>query len=178
MRAASAAMDDRSGCAILVELARTLKTDNEIYYVFTVQEEVGTRGAIAAAYGIMPDIGLAVDITPAYDMPKSPFAGIDLGKGPAIKIMDNSVICHPGVVAMMQRAAENAGIPYQNEVLTLGGTDASAIQLSRGGMPSGALSIPTRYQHTCAEMIEWSDIEQSVALLGEIARGDLSCRTN
>ena len=167
----SKAMDDRVGCAVLVALARTQpETGNEINYVFTVQEEVGLRGARTAAWGIMPDMALAVDVTSVGDLPESHHMAVSLGKGPTIKIKDNSIICHPDVVERLRVRAEEAGIPVQYEVLTAGGTDAGSIHLTAGGIPTGAVSIPTRFVHSPSEMIALSDVKSAVDLLAAFIR--------
>lgn len=164
------AMDDRIGCAILVETARRLPRDlpQSICFVFSVQEEVGLRGAITAAYRLNPGYGLAVDVTRAGDTPEAPLMDISLGKGPAIKVKDSSMISNPRVRGFMIETAAAAGIPYQLEVLERGGTDAGAIQVSREGVPSGTLSIPCRYVHTPSEMVDAGDVRHAVALLEKL----------
>lgn len=165
-RAISKALDDRIGCFILIEALKQLKNaENDIYLVFTSQEELGTRGAKTAAYGINPDLGIAIDVTRTGDTPESKNMGIALGKGPAIKIMDKSIICHPKVKELLTKTAEGNNIPYQLEVLKSGGTDAGAIHLTHEGIPSGALSIPTRYIHSPGEMVDLEDVENSILLL-------------
>ncbi len=168
---AGTAMDDRAGCAIQVETLRRLgETKNEIVAVFTVQEEVGCRGAMAAAFDVEPDMGVALDVTLCGDTPKGPKIAVKAGEGIAVKILDSSLICHPGVVKAMEEAAERAGAKYQREVLTAGGTDASSIQRSRGGVPSGVLSIPCRYVHSPNETVSLDDMENGVKLLVELLK--------
>ena len=168
---AGTAMDDRAGCAILIEMLKRLgETKNEIVAVFTVQEEVGLRGAQAAAFDVAPDMGIALDVTLCGDTPKGPKIAVKAGAGIAVKILDNSLICHPGVVKAMEEAAERAGAKYQREVLTAGGTDAGAIQRSRGGVPSGVLSIPCRYVHSPNETVSLDDMENGVKLLCELLK--------
>jgi endoglucanase len=170
---AGPAMDNRAGCALLAEALKALgETPNEIAAVFTSQEEVGLRGARAAAYDLSPDIGIALDVTLCGDTPKGHVMSVKLGGGIAIKIMDNSLICHPGVVKKLEAAAERAGAKCQREVLTAGGTDAGAIQLTKGGIPAGVLSIPCRYVHSAAETVCISDMEEGVKLLVEFLRSD------
>ncbi|GAB6876753.1 M42 family metallopeptidase [Thermaerobacter litoralis] len=166
-RLVAKAMDDRSGCAVVMEaMARLDDSPHEVFFVFTVQEEVGLRGARTAAYGIEPDVAVAVDITLAGDTPEPRYrVAVELGKGPAIKVKDNSQIAHPLVRRWMETAAEEHGIPYQWEVLPFGGTDAGAMQLARAGVPAGTLSIPTRYAHTPGEMVDAGDLEQAARLL-------------
>ncbi len=160
------AMDDRISCAVeLQALLEMGESPNDIYFVFTVQEEVGTRGAMVSAFGVEPDLGIAIDVTLSGDTPEDdPFAVV-LGKGPAIKVMDSGSIAHPGVKNWMIKGAQEMELPYQLEVLKFGGTDARAIQMSRGGVPSGCISVPTRYVHTSVEMVDMDDVENSVKLL-------------
>jgi putative aminopeptidase FrvX len=159
-------MDDRIACAILIETMRLLKgSPHELYFVFTTQEEVGVRGATTSAFGIDPDLGLAVDVTGTGDTPKGSKMAVGLGKGPAVKVKDAGMLADPRVVAWMIRAAEKAKIPYQREVLEGGSTDARAIQLTRGGVPAGCLSIPSRYVHTPSEMVDYDDVQNAVKLL-------------
>ncbi len=160
------AFDDRIGCAVLVKLLDELRDcPHDLYIVFTVQEELGLRGAMTSAYGIAPDVAVAVDVTLTGDTPEAPKMAVSLGKGPAIKVKDARMISHPGVRQAMIRAAEEAGIPYQLEVLEGGTTDAAAIQLTREGVPAGVLSIPCRYVHTPSEMVDLRDVENAVKLL-------------
>ena len=166
-RLVAKAMDDRSGCAVVMEaMARLEDSPHEVYFVFTVQEEVGLRGARTASFGIEPDVAVAVDITLAGDTPEPEHrVAVELGKGPAVKVKDNSQIAHPLVRRWMEGTAEAEGIPYQLEVLPFGGTDAGAMQLARAGVPAGTLSIPTRYAHTPGEMVDAGDLEGAVRLL-------------
>lgn len=165
------AMDDRIGCAVLVEAARRLPRTlpQGVCFVFSVQEEVGLRGAATAAYRLEPGYGFAVDVTSVGDTPEAPLMAVGLGKGPAIKIKDRSVLCHPRVRELMIDTAEKERIPYQLEVLEFGGTDAGAIHLSRGGVPSGALSIPCRYVHAPSEMVDAGDVRHAVTLVEKLA---------
>lgn len=170
-RMVSPAMDNRAGCAVLIELLRELITDNEVACAFTTQEEVGLRGARAAAFELDPDMGVALDVTTSCDTPKcARSSSCVLGKGPTIKIMDSSMVCSPQVVREMRRAAQRAGVEYQDEVLTAGGTDGAAMQLTRGGVPSGVISLPCRYVHTPVEMVEVSDLEGAVRILRELVK--------
>jgi putative aminopeptidase FrvX len=165
-RLVSKSMDDRIGCAVAITVLQSIKsTPHEIYFVFTTQEEVGTRGAGTAAFGLDPDIGVAVDVTPAEDTPPNIRTGVGLGKGPAIKIQDSGMIADPRVVAWMERIAKKNKIPYQREVLVRGTTDARAIQIARAGVPSGCLSIPCRYVHSPSETVDYRDVQGGVALL-------------
>ncbi len=165
-RLVAKSMDDRIGCAVMVLAMRRLdSTPNDCYFVFTTQEEVGLRGARTSSYGISPDIGISLDVTKTGDTPKALTMAVSLGKGTAIKVCDKSIICHPKVKGLMVEAAKKHNIPYQMEVLDVGGTDSGAIHLTKEGVPSGVISIPTRYVHTPSEMVDIGDIEASVELL-------------
>ncbi len=168
-RLVAKAMDDRISCAILIETLKQLKTSpHQLFFVFSAQEEVGLRGATTAAYGIDPDIGLSVDVTDTGDTPKGERMDVRLGDGPAIKIRDGGMLSDPRIVEWMVKTAKAKKLPYQLEVLEGGTTDARAIQLTRAGVLSGCLSIPTRYLHTPAEMVDYRDVENSVSLLLEL----------
>ncbi len=165
-RIASPAMDDRCACALLVELLLYSENQkNTIVGVFSTQEEVGLRGATVAAYGVNPDIGLALDVTAWGDTPGTKLPDIKLGKGPAVKIMDRSMIATPLVRDALFEAAASADIPVQREVLPFGGTDGAAIQHARAGIPSGTLSIPCRYVHSACEMIDMRDMDGALQVL-------------
>ena len=168
-RLVSKAMDDRISVVVMIETLRQLKSSPyEVYFVFTAQEEVGVRGAATAAYGIDPDIGLAIDVTRTGDTPKGITMDVSLGKGPAIKVKDAGMIVDPRIVDWMAKTAEKSKIPYQLEVLEHGGTDARAIQLTRAGVPAGCLSIPCRYIHSPSEMVDLNDVENAVKLLAAL----------
>lgn len=165
-RLSAPAMDDRIACYVLLEAMLSLEeTNNEIIAVFSVQEEVGLRGATTAAYTVNPDMGIAIDVTGTGDVPKAKTKlAIELGKGAAVKIMDRSLICTPAVVEMMESLAKKKGITVQREVLPYGGTDAGAIQKTRSGVPSGAISIPCRYIHSGAETVDLRDVQACIDL--------------
>jgi putative aminopeptidase FrvX len=170
-RLVAKSMDDRVGVLVAIETLRVLKsTPHDVYFVFTTQEEVGTRGATTSAYGVDPDVGIALDVTPSGDTPNSLKMEMALGKGPCIKIQDVGMISDPRVVQWMIRAAEKNKIPYQREVLLLGGTDARAIQVARAGVPAGCISIPVRYVHSPSEMVDFSDVQNAVKLLTALLR--------
>lgn len=165
-RLVSKAMDDRIGVAVLIETLRKLKNSpNQVYFVFSVQEEVGLRGATTAAFGLDPDIGIAVDVTRSGDTPKGFKMDVSLGSGPAVKVRDSGMLSDPKVVNWMVNTAEKAKIPYQLEVLESGTTDARAIQLTRAGVPAGCISIPCRYVHSPSEMVDYNDVQNAVLLL-------------
>ena len=159
------ALDDRVGCFIMMEALKRIKNPAfDLYFVFTVQEEVGLRGAKTSAYSVDPDYGVAFDVTIAYDTPKARKLPQKLRGGAAIKIKDSSVLCHPAVYRHMESCAKANGIKYQFEILESGGTDSGAIHLSRGGVPSGVISVPTRNLHSASEMCALSDVEDCVEL--------------
>jgi tetrahedral aminopeptidase len=172
-RLVAKSMDNRAGVLIAIETLRALQgksIPHDLYFVFTTQEEVGTRGAATSAYGIDPDVGIAVDVTPTGDTPHALKMEMALGKGPCIKFQDVGAISDPRVVQWMIRAAERNKIPYQREVLLIGGTDARAIQSARAGVPSGCISIPVRYVHSPSEMIDFDDLQNTVKLLAAVLR--------
>ncbi|MBQ8850138.1 MAG: M20/M25/M40 family metallo-hydrolase [Clostridia bacterium] len=166
-------LDDRIGCAVLLDIAEKLKdteTDGDVYYVFSVQEEVGCRGSMTAAFGISPDYSLCFDVTGTGDTLGATSMACKLGGGAAVKIKDSSVICSEEVVNTLCRIAEEKKIPYQREILTYGGTDTSSMQLSGAGSLAGALSIPTRYIHSGVETCDLADAEACVALAVEFVK--------
>ncbi len=158
--------DDRVGCLALLEALKNIKnTDNDLYFVFTVQEEVGSRGAKPAAYRIEADIGIAVDVTSVSGKPDSPKSSAKLGNGAAIKIKDASVICSYEIVEKMREIANKKKIKHQDEIIISGGTDTSVIQVAGAGCLAGAISIPTAYIHSVNEMIDISDVKEAVKLI-------------
>ncbi|MCC6838181.1 MAG: M42 family metallopeptidase [Bacteroidia bacterium] len=162
-------IDNRVSVFILIETLRELKTSPyDVYAVFTVQEEVGIRGANASALQISPDFGFGLDTTIAFDVPgaKAYEMVTKLGDGVAVKIMDASTICDYRMVKFMKQTAEKHKIKYQTEILPAGGTDTAAVQrMNPGGAISGAISIPTRHIHQVIEMADKSDIRASIDLL-------------
>ncbi|MDD2921113.1 MAG: M42 family metallopeptidase [Anaerolineales bacterium] len=174
-RIAAKSLDDRAGVAVLIETLRGIKsTQNDLYFVFTTQEEVGSHGAGTAAYGIDPDLGIAVDVTPTGDTPASLKMVMELGKGPCIKIRDAFMLADPRMVTWMIQTAEKAKIPYQREVLLVGSSDAREIQVARAGVIAGAVSIPVRYVHSASEMVDYRDLKNSVKLLIALLGKDAS----
>jgi len=162
------AFDDRIGCVIMIEaLKRLKKTECTIYAVGTVQEEVGLRGAGTSAFGLYPDFGIALDVTVSGDTPevKETDAPIKMGKGPSLTIADAGMIVPPKVLRLMVDAAEENKIPYQLETGLPGSTDAARILLTRDGVPSGAISIPTRYIHSPTSLLNLEDVENALKLL-------------
>ena len=160
-------LDNRVSCAVLIEVLRSLKAlQYDAYFVFTTQEEVGLRGAKAAAFGIMPDLGIAIDVTGTGDIINpAHIMSVKLGAGPTVKIKDASVICSPMVRRLLEQTAEKHQIPYQPEILEYGGTDTASIQLTGTGIPAGCISIPTRYIHSMSETCSMSDVENAARLL-------------
>lgn len=161
-------LDDRVGVFVMIEAMRSLKSHAvRVHAVATTQEEVGIRGAEVAARALRPDLGIALDVTLANDVPGAPAQEhvTHLGDGAAIKVMDSSVICDHRIVEALKKIARARRIPHQIEVLTRGGTDTAAIQRAGRGVPAGCISIPTRYIHSVTEMAHVRDVEASVRLL-------------
>ena len=162
-------LDNRIAVFILMEvLAKMDKPAYDTYAVFTVQEEVGIRGAQVATQKIQPDFGFGLDTTIAYDVPGAAEHEkiTSLGKGVAIKIMDASTICDTRMVTFMQKQADSNKIRWQNEILTAGGTDTASIQrMTPGGSIAGAFSIPTRHIHQVIEMVHKSDVKNCIDLM-------------
>jgi len=173
-RLISKAMDDRVCAAILIEVLKQMGDSvHEVYFVFSTQEEVGLRGATAAAYSIDPDLGISVDVTLTGDTPRGVTMDVSLGKGPAIKVRDSGMLADPRLVDLMVRTAKANEIPYQMEILLGGSTDAKAMQISRAGMPAGCVSVPCRYVHSPSEMVDIRDVEQAVQLIKSIIAGPI-----
>ena len=166
-RIAGRPLDDRIGCAVLVKIAEKLKETpvaDDVYFVFSVQEEVGLRGATTAAFGIKPDIGIAYDVTGTGDCPGAARMVCSLGGGAAIKLKDNSLICDYELTQEFVAMAKEKDIKHQMEILPFGGTDTAAIQVSGAGVKVAALSIPTRYLHSGVEMLDLADADACVDL--------------
>ncbi|MEM1320881.1 MAG: M42 family metallopeptidase [Bacteroidota bacterium] len=167
----SKSLDNRVSVFILLEMLRELKDQAvpyDIYATFTVQEEVGIRGAISAAHQINPDFGFGLDVTIAFDVPGAqPHEMVSkLGKGAAIKVMDGSTICDYRMVAYLKEQADKKGIPWQVEVLPRGGTDTAGLQrYGKSGAIAGAISIPLRHIHQTIEMAHKGDIRHCIDLL-------------
>lgn len=164
-------LDNRLAVFILIETLKRLKGKKlpyDLYAVFTVQEEVGIRGANVSALKIKPDFGFGLDTTIAFDLPGAAKHEMitELGKGTAIKIMDASTICDYRMVDFMKKTADKHKIKWQPEILTAGGTDTAGIQrMTEGGSIAGAVSIPTRHLHQVIEMAHKEDISGSIDLL-------------
>ena len=165
-RVASPAMDDRCACALLAKLLQTLgATEDTVIAAFTVQEEVGCRGAATASFAEAPDIGIALDVTAWGDTPETKLPDIRLGDGIGVKVMDHGSISNPKLRDELLLCGEKAGVKTQREVLPFGGTDAGAMQLSRGGIPVCTLSVPCRYVHSACEVIDLRDMEAGLQVL-------------
>ena len=174
-RVISPYMDNRIACLVLLLVMERLgETDNDLYFVFSSQEEVGCRGAKTAAWAIDPDYGVAVDVCSTDDMPGSKHQVTALcGKGAAVNVMDHSVICHPEMVARLTALAQERGIPVQMGVSRMGGTDAGSIHQTRAGVYTGGISIPCRYVHTPTELVDLGDVEACARLAAAFAMCEL-----
>jgi endoglucanase len=163
------AFDDRVGCAVLVELLRGERFRCDIHAAFTVQEEVGLRGARVAAYAIEPDCAFALEGTIADDIPKDKDVSptTELGQGPAITVMDRSYIADRRLVQLLTTTAEALSIPYQIKQPGIGGTDAGAIQPAREGVPSVTVAVPCRYIHGPSALMSLDDLENTTQLMRE-----------
>ena len=175
-RVAGRPIDDRVGCLVLLAIAEKLAKDEidaDVYYVFSVQEEVGCRGSKTASYKIAPTESICVDVTGTGDLPGASPMACALGKGAAIKIKDSSVICHEEVVKALDELAKQNKIPAQKEILLYGGTDTSSMQMVGAGSMAGAVSVPTRYIHSGVESCDMGDVEATIDLIAAyvLARG-------
>ena len=174
-RIMSKALDDRAGCWALIRAMQNVQsTNNDVFAVFTVQEEVGLRGAKTSAHAISPDMAIVVDVSNVGDTPESLELNLRLGNGPAVKIKDSSFIIHESVKNLLIDCAKESSVPFQLEAASFGGTDAGAIHLTNGGIAAGTISIPTRYIHSASEVIDKNDIESTVKLLQKAIEIDIS----
>ena len=165
------AMDDRIGCYILIEALKKIEDPyNDIYFVFSVQEELGLRGATVVSERINPDLGIAVDVTVANDYPNAPEVSCTLGGGTAIKVSDSSVMCDEYLVSEMVKCCEEHGIKYQLDVISAGGTDAGAINRSNYGVRAAGISVATRYVHGPNCFVNMKDTEASIELLNKFVK--------
>ncbi|MDY7075386.1 MAG: M42 family metallopeptidase [Chloroflexota bacterium] len=163
------AFDDRAGCAVLVELLHGARFRFDLHAAFTVQEEVGLRGAQVAAYGIEPDCAFALEGTVADDIPKDKDSSptTELGQGPAITMMDRSFIADRRLVRLLTDTADEVGIPYQIKQPGVGGTDAGALHRVRRGVPSVTVAVPCRYIHSPVALLSLDDFNNTVQLMRE-----------
>ncbi len=171
-RVTGKAFDNRAGVAAMIRAMKTTESRDTIYAVATVQEEVGLKGAKVAAYALEPDAAVVIDSCVATDFPGGENAHMDikLGGGPAITIMDASgrgLITSPKVLKWLRETAEENSIPYQLEVVEGGTTDATAIHLTKAGIPSGVVSIPARYIHSPVEVIDLGDVDMCAKLVAK-----------
>jgi endoglucanase len=160
------AFDDRAGCAALIELLRGEPYPFDLIAAFTVQEEIGLRGAPVATYGARPDVALVLECTPAYDQPNKNdvSANVILGKGPSLYVMDSRTIQDRRLVAHIRGTAEREGIPYQIRQPGGGRTNTGAIQRQLGGIPAATIATPGRYCHSSVSMISLDDYNNVVRL--------------
>ncbi len=168
------AFDDRSGCAALVTLLKRERFSVDLFGVFTVQEEVGLRGARVAAHRVNPDAAFALEGTSCDDLPRPPDEDSTpvtrLGAGPAITLMDRSVVAHPGLVALLQETAADESISIQYKAPGLGSTESGAIHLARSGVPATTVSVPCRYIHGPAAILNLNDLDATVRLMDATLR--------
>lgn len=158
-------MDNRACCAVLVQAMQNMESEHDVYAVFTVQEEVGLRGAEVAGDAVSPDLCINLDTTDVGDVPACPRMNMKLGAGPTVKAFDGNLIAPGCVKDFIKKAAKEWDITVQDEVLLFGGTDAGAIQLSGTGVLAGCISIPTRYIHTPVETVNKADLDGAERLL-------------
>ena len=169
-RLAGPYMDNRISCVAMLEALSLIGPHtSDLYFVFTVQEELGLRGSKPAAFSIDPQYGIAVVVTLADELDGKHKGSSVLGGGAAIKVMDSSVICHPNIVKALEELAVERNIPHQRDVITGGGTDAGSIHASRGGVFTGGISIPCRYMHSPVEMVETADVSAAAKLIAAFA---------
>lgn len=165
----SKALDDRAGCLIMMDMING-DPEYDAWYAFTVQEEVGTRGAKAAAFTVAPDIAVVLETTTACDIPGS--SGdkrvCELGKGCVVSFMDRGTIYDHELYSLARSTADNLGIPNQTKTVIAGGNDSGAIHVSRGGVRTCALSVPTRYLHSPSCTAKESDIEATAKLASAV----------
>jgi len=163
------AFDDRAGCELLIDVLQGGPYPVDVLAAFTVQEEIGLRGARVAAYSVAPDVAFALEGTIADDLPKETDVSstTELGKGPAISVMDRSAYADRRLVELLVLTAQEHGIPYQIKQPGLGGTDAGTIHLAREGIPSTALSVPCRYIHAPAALMDPADVLHTIELLAK-----------
>lgn len=164
------ALDDRIGCYVLIEaLKQNINTNNDLYFVFSVQEEVGCRGAKTAGYAIDPDLCIALDVTATGDTLNGTKMAVKLDNGAAIKLRDNSILVSEEVKDLLTNLAKDNNIKYQYEILEFGGTDSGAVHLTKSGVPSGVISIPSRNIHSGNEIVSKLDVNECIKLTALVA---------
>jgi tetrahedral aminopeptidase len=166
--------DDRVGCSLLIDILQGRPYPVDVLAAFTVQEEIGLRGARVAGQSLKPDIAFALEGTTANDIP-NPAADPDedydinpttrLGDGPALTVMDRSIIVDPRVLGFLRQTADDNGIPYQLKTMLGGGTDAGSIHTTWGGVPSGVISVPCRYIHSPTAFMNRDDYDNTLKLI-------------
>jgi len=171
-RVTGKALDNRVGVAMLIKAMQQMKSPHTVYAVFTVQEELGLKGAKVSAFSINPNCAIATDVTIPGDHPgvEKKDATVEMGKGPVLGLVSASgrgLMADPRMAAWLRQTAEKNEIPYQVEVGTGGNTDATIIHLVRGGIPSIPFSVAARYIHSPVEVVDCLDIEAGVSLLVE-----------
>jgi endoglucanase len=170
-RIAGKALDNRAGCAVLVDvLAKLGDLRHDLIVVFAAQKQVGSRGIKTAAFRTDADFALVLGAARAGDMPKAERSSLSLGKGPAVKVMDRGIIVPPTIKKQLVETAERLQISYQLEVSPEGTSDAGQILLSRDGIPTGAVSVPVRYVETSSQVVDMRDLEQASKLVLETIR--------
>jgi len=167
------AFDDRAGCAMMIEAMRRTKTAVTVYAVGSIQEEVGLKGARTASFGLNPDVAIATETNIAGDYPgiEKKMAHLELGKGPSVTVVDGEgrgLITPDSVLLWIESTAEQFNIPYQRDVAAGGTTDATAINLTREGIPSGVVSVVTRYLHTPVEVLNLNDLDTAAELIARM----------
>lgn len=165
----SKAIDNRLGCFIALEVLKNYQGEDDVFFVFTVQEEVGARGAKTAVFAIEPDLALIIDTTISYDTPKEKYR-TSLNNGVAIKVMDRSIIVSPVIKNWMIDIAVKNNIVFQSEIISAGGTDSGPVHLTKGGVPTGGIAVPVRYLHSGSEITTKLDIESAYRLLSELLK--------
>lgn len=167
----SKAIDDRAGCAIMIQLIRE-GVEYDTYFVFNVQEEVGLRGSTVSSFSVAPDFAIVLEATTASDIDGVSGAKkvCSLGKGPVVGFMDRSTVYDKELYRMAFESAENLGIPCQTKTMIAGGNDSGAIHKSRGGVRTIAVSVPCRYIHSPSCVINKEDFENTLTLTRELAR--------
>ena len=169
----SKALDNRIGAYVLIEAIKRIgESKQDLYFAFTSQSELGNKNAMCAAYNINPDIIICIDVTTSTDVSDSKNGSVKLGSGPAIKIMDKSIITHSGLRNAVIRCAKEHNISYQLEVMSSGGTDAGSMQTLKGGYAAAVVSVPLRYIHTPCETADKRDIEACIELITEFCKKD------
>ena len=168
------ALDDRVGCAILIEVIHRLSqspTEGELYAVFTVQEEVGLRGSRVAAEKVKPDLAITLDMVPAFPTEKS---RVDISQGPVLRLLEqegwNGLIAFREVTSLIEDSAKGVGVPLQLLVRASGMTDASAIHRTYQGIPACSFEVPLRYEHSPLELMKWDDAFKAIEVLVEVCR--------